>query len=245
MRPKRQASHASRDRWLVSYADFITLLFAFFTTMYAISTVDAVKLRSIARGLQSAFAAQAAGAGAGQPVMSGVLSGDKGLLDNHSVDVAQQLATELADELKAGQFELSRDPRGLVLSLPEAGSFPIGSADLTPAAEGALERLGVALAKLPNAVRIEGHTDDVPIHTARFTSNWDLSTARAVRVVELFIERVGLSPDRLSAAGYAEYHPRASNDSPAARARNRRVDIIVLTPEVAHLEEPASKGHQP
>jgi len=243
-RPRREPPRASRDRWLISYADFITLLFAFFTTMYAVSTVDAAKLATIADGLQQAFASQQPVAGPGRSGR-GLLPGDHALVGASGEDARAVIARALADEIRDGRLEISQDTRGLVLSMPEAGTFPVGNADLTPAAERELTGLAAALAGLPNAVRVEGHTDDVPIHTSRFTSNWDLATARAVRVVQFLIERGGLPPDRLSAAGYGEFHPRVANDSPAARSRNRRVDIVLLTPATRASEEPASKGPRP
>ncbi len=100
-------------------------------------------------------------------------------------------------------------------------------------------RVGLVLTTLPNAVRVEGHTDDTPIKTTRFASNWDLSTARATRVVAYFIVNTGIAPNRLSAAGYSEYHPRAVNSTVDGRARNRRVDIVILNASTATAEEPA------
>jgi chemotaxis protein MotB len=110
-------------------------------------------------------------------------------------------------------------------------------------AEHYMTRLAAALEDTPNAVRVEGHTDDVPIRTERYTSNWELSTARATRVVE-YLVREGVAPDRLSAAGYSEFHPRAENQSPEGRARNRRVDVVILNPGTRESEEPASGGRR-
>jgi chemotaxis protein MotB len=133
-------------------------------------------------------------------------------------------------------FDLNVDARGLVLSLPEAGSFPSGQADPTADAQSVLADIGRVLATVPNAIRVEGHTDDVPMKSARFASNWELSTARATRVVELLVERAGLPAGRLSAAGYAEFRPRVANDTSDHRARNRRVDIVVLSADAARDE---------
>jgi chemotaxis protein MotB len=138
--------------------------------------------------------------------------------------------------------EVDATSRGLVLSLPEAGSFPPGRADLTPEAELVMLTIADALGRLPNLVRVEGHTDDRPINTPLFSSNWDLSTARATRVVQLLTGEGGLDPRRLSAAGYAEFRPRVPNVSPDARARNRRVDIVVLDQASARAEEPGDVG---
>ena len=124
-------------------------------------------------------------------------------------------------------MELLEDARGLVLSIPEASAFAVGSADLSDTAQAAIGRLATSLRSVSDPVLIEGHTDDVPIHSARFASNWELSTARATAVVQWLIERGGIAPSRLSAAGYGEFHPRVLNDSAEARARNRRVDVVI------------------
>ena len=240
------ASSASHERWLVSYADFITLLFAFFTTMYAISTVDAQKLAPMASSLQRAFdsmpgdgvlaAGGPAGAGSAsarprvaEPVV--VMSTGKTLSE-----IRTQLSRELADAVAAGRLELSDDPRGLVLSLPEGATFDVGRAEVSGSARELIARIAETLRPLDNAIRIEGHTDDIPIHTARYGSNWELSTARASAVVAFLIETHSFGPERLSAAGYGEFHPRVANDSTANRARNRRVDIVVLNSASAEQE---------
>lgn len=222
--PRQHRAGVSRDRWLISYADFITLLFAFFTTMYAISTVDQAKLSSVAEGLQQALDStrqKSNDAGARPAVSSSLLTQDQR-------DARAVLERDLAEDLRSGRMELLEDGRGLVLSIPEASAFEIGSADLSTAAQQAIGRLAGSLRQVANPVLIEGHTDDVPIHSARFRSNWDLSTARATAVVQWLIEREGFEPTRLSAAGYGEFHPRVPNESAAARARNRRVDIVIL-----------------
>ena len=222
--PRHHRAGVSRDRWLISYADFITLLFAFFTTMYAISTVDQAKLSRVAEGLQQALDSSgrtSSEAGKLPAMSSSVLTQDQR-------DARAVLERDLSDDLRSGRMELLEDGRGLVLSIPEASAFETGSADLSPAAQQAIGRLAGSLRQVDNPVLIEGHTDDVPIHSGRYRSNWDLSTARATAVVQWLIEREGFEPARLSAAGYAEFHPRVPNESPAARARNRRVDIVIL-----------------
>lgn len=236
-------SESQRDRWVVSYADLVTLLFVFFTTLYAASTMDAAKLSSVTQGLQQAF--DAPGEEAPQPSRAvdgngrGILGPGRKAIDEQIAFVRTEVESQLADAIQTGQVELNRDRRGLVISIPETGAFPVGSADLSPAAVAVMSRLAAALERLPNAVRIEGHTDDVPIHTVRFASNWELSAARAIQVVEVLMAQDGVSPERLSVAGYGEYRPRSPNDSDAARRRNRRVDIIVLNADTDAAEEPA------
>jgi chemotaxis protein MotB len=245
VRRRSAPPRVSRDRWLLSYADFITLLFALFATLYASSTVDANKLATVAQGLQRAFDVPTARRPGISAAGGGVLPAGRGIVGNGEPDARTTILSELSDDLRIGRLELSEDARGLVLSIPEASAFPTATADLSPLAQDAVTRLAGVLGRLPNAVRVEGHTDDVPIHTARFTSNWELSTARAIRVVELLIQQGQLAPDRLSAAGYGEFHPRVANDSAAARAQNRRVDVVILSPSTQAAEEPTRAPIQP
>lgn len=222
----------------MSYADFITLLFAFFATMYAMSSVDAKKLESVAQGLQAAFddSARARRVAAGEGVLP---ERGKRLVpgpDTSKADVRSMVERDLAAELAANRLTLIEDQRGVTISIPEAGTFSVGHDELSATAQDLIGRVAGTLTNFGNPVRVEGHTDDVPIHTVRFISNWDLSAARASRVVEFLIQR-GLQPARLSATGYAEFHPRVANDSDSARASNRRVDLVVLSAD-ASLTEP-------
>ena len=209
----------SRDRWLVAYADMITLLMACFASLYA-STLD-----------RPAAKAPAAQAGVVALPLVPKLSDDA---------VALRLALEgiIAREGEIASIEVTVDARGLVISLPESGSFPPGSATLTPAAQRVVRAIASGLRDSPNPIRIEGHTDDVPIATVEFKSNWELSTARATHVVQFLIEEAAVPPGRLSAAGYGQYRPRVANDSAAHRSRNRRIDIVVLGTVTAAMVEP-------
>ena len=240
----------SRDRWLLSYADFMTLLFAFFTTLYAASLVEGDDKASVAEGLRAAlggFTALPEPATAGSdvrlpspPVVPPEVA--EAARDRAQIAAARQaIERELADALAANELQLIEDRRGLVIAIPEAASFAAGRAEMSPTAMAIMHGLARALTTLPNAVRIEGHTDDVPIRTTQFSSNWDLSTARATRVVALLVDD-GISPERLSAAGYSQFHPRAANTSPEARALNRRVDIVVLNASTTRAEEPGGAG---
>ena len=234
--PQRASiAHVSRDRWLVSYADFMTLLFAFFATMYAISSVDAQKLSKVAQGLQAVF--DDAGRAAA-PAVSPAPRATIGSADTSAGEVEAAVAGALAEELAADQLTLFVDRRGVVVSIPETGAFAIGRDELSNTAESLVARVAAVLNRVPNAVRVEGHTDDVPIHTVRFQSNWDLSAARASRVVEFLIGR-GIAPVRLSATGYGEFHPRVRSASAAARASNRRIDLVILNAATTNAEEPA------
>ena len=208
---------ASGDRWLFGYADIVTLLFACFASLYAVGLTPEVHADSAA----SAAAYEVTSRDA-HPV-----SGDRPPVTPNT-NLERALEERLDANPRLPGVEIVPDQRGLVISLPEAGSFAPGRTELSATAQLAILDVALELAAVPNPVRVEGHTDDVPIRTALFDSNWDLSTARATRVVRLLIEEGGLDPERLSAAGYAEHRPRLPNTTAAARARNRRVDIVIL-----------------
>ena len=272
----QQPKPANHDRWLVSYADFITLLFAFFTTLYAISNVDLQKAHRLVSALQVAFdtqgvqgAVHATGLtsaastsvkvdtlrdGINPPTLAAGVADlpklppkvlaelGRGYLEATLSEVRKRLGTSLAPAIGEGRVSLTMDRRGLLVSIRESGTFKIGSADLSDTMRGLLGEVGLALRKIDNLVRVEGHTDDVPIHTAKFGSNWDLSTARATAVVAYLVQESGIAPDRLSAAGYAEYHPQVANADASSRARNRRVDIIILNQTTTEAEEPTGSA---
>lgn len=256
-RRKRPAIHANHERWLVSYADFITLLFAFFVVLYASSQVDKRKVGKLAMAIQVAFQemgvfqasttqvplnpdspmpfneAQAVENVQHTASLARIVSRPNGALGGgpENGDLAQlesELQTALSVEIKRREIAMRREPDGLVISLREVGFFESGSAEMKSASQSAFDRIATMLRQRDYRLRIEGHTDDVPIHTARFSSNWELSTSRATEIVRLLIVRDGFAPNRLSAAGYAEYHPIAANGTAEGRGMNRRVDIVIL-----------------
>jgi chemotaxis protein MotB len=234
-RRRQRYQPPSHERWLVSYADFITLLFAFFTVMYASSTVDAQKFGSMVMAMQTVFSGgtgDVPGAVLVPPATPSIEQRNSSL-----VLVAAQMQRDLAGHVAAGRVSIDMDQRGVIVSIQESGSFVTGRAELPPAAQALIRQIAAGLVALPNAIRVEGHTDDVPIQTARYESNWDLSTARATRVVEQLM-LAGVAASRLSAAGYSEFHPRVANDSPENRARNRRVDLVILNAATEAAEEP-------
>jgi len=273
---RRRVQQVSHDRWLVSYADFITLLFAFFVVLYASSQVDKRKVGMLALAIQVAFQqmgvfpasttevpidstkpmpfsiAQAIESTERTASLGRVSSRPEGSPGTgvENGDLAQlqrELETELAPEIARKEVAMRREPDGLVISLREIGFFQSGSARMMAASEAALDRIAGMLGKHDYRLRIEGYTDNTPIHTAQFPSNWELSTSRATEIVRVFIVREGFSPDRLSAAGYGEYHPFASNLTVEGRSTNRRVDIVILSrdSDPASPRPPASKAPAP
>lgn len=244
MRPSRKdRGRTNHERWLVSYADFITLLFAFFVVLFSSSQVDKHKVGALATAIQAAF--QDMGVFSGQTSQT-PLSGQGAVLPtarvfNEAPMVASMLKLEkdlteaLNPEIRREEIALRVGKDGLVVSLREMGFFESGQAQVKLKSEPSLARLAKILASGPYDIRVEGHTDNVPIHSGRFASNWELSAARATSVVRLFVENYHFSPARISAAGYAEFHPVTSNETPQGRTLNRRVDIVVLTPRNSTL----------
>jgi chemotaxis protein MotB len=234
-RRRHTAPQPNHDRWLVSYADFITLLFAFFTTMYAISTVDARKLSRMVDSMQVAFDTE------GDPRAVPPASRPHPAPKPHPGGANRQhdLARRLRERLDGTGVQVEIDRRGVVVSMREAGTFSTGRADLSPGARAVLTELARTLTGDPSLkLRVEGHTDDVPIQTGKYASNWELSTARATSVVTFLVQQAGVAPERLSAAGYGEFHPRVPNVTQDDRSRNRRVDIVILNDGTAAAEEP-------
>lgn len=226
----------SHERWLVSYADFITLLFAFFVVLYSSAQVDKRRVGQLAVAIQVAFqelgafppATETEAPISGKAVISPPTPISTASNNNDLSALQEQLKRALAAEIAKKEVSIRIGPEGLVLSLREIGFFDSGSAEMRPEAHAAFSRLAEILLSQPHQLRIEGHTDNVPIHTAHFASNWELSTARATEVVRLLITRYGFAPDRLSAAGYGEFHPVSDNATLEGRESNRRVDVVVL-----------------
>lgn len=231
--PETRVSH---ERWLVSYADFVTLMFAFFTTLYAVSTVDAGKLDSMTQSLSDAFD-QPAEAGAVVDITDPTIL-EAAARTRELAGLREQLSSRLENDIASNLVDVRLDGRGLVITLHEAGAFPTGSADLSLGARTLIDTVGAAVRPLDNIIRVEGHTDDVPISTARYRSNWELSTARATNVVTYLVEETAMPPERFAIAGYGEFRPEVANDSEENRAKNRRVDIVVLSRQTASAEEP-------
>jgi chemotaxis protein MotB len=245
MKKKKAKPHVNHERWLVSYADFITLMFAFFVVMYSTSKADLEKQAQVANSIDSAFRTLglfqqnptkngAAGLAHNQdsPVVpENIVMGEELMappavkvdLEKLQERLTGMLSNQIAEHIVA--MKIGRD--GLVISLREAGFYDSGSAVVHESSMPTLHKIASALTSSPYDVRIEGHTDDVPIHNEQFESNWELSTTRATRLTRIFIAD-GFAPYRLSASGFAEFHPVAANDTVAGRGQNRRVDIIVL-----------------
>jgi len=235
-RRRAHEEHENHERWLVSYADFITLLFAFFVVMYATSSVDVIRHQEISQALIKLFehpeattpielkpdgslielpappvpAAQDAEAEAVQALQT----------------IAEQIQSALGDEIAQGEARIRGNELWLEIELNSALLFPSGGAEPLPDAPAVLDKVAGVLSAYPNPVRVEGFADDRPIATVKFPSNWELSAARAARVVRMLMQD-GIDPKRLAAIGYGEFQPLADNQSPLGRSRNRRVVLLI------------------
>jgi len=226
----------NHERWLISYADFITLLFAFFVVMYAISSVNIGKYKVFSDALGDAFGGQ----GSATPINTQVQNlpiPNPGLRRRtellrkekaHMTKLAQDLLSTLAPLVKEGKVRVTQNSRGVSVEINASVLFDPGAALLTADSREALQAVAGLLKADTHDVQVEGHSDNVPIKNAVFPSNWELSAMRAGSVVRLFIE-AGVAPARMSAVGHADNYPVASNDDAEGRARNRRVAVTILS----------------
>jgi len=256
MRERRKAN-ISRDRWLVSYADFITLLFAFFVVLYACAKADQKKQAQVSAAIDTAFhslgiftdhsrkpaGGASSAAGFGPALFPGNIVLGENLVSAERVKndlnhIRGDLEEKFAGQIASHSISIRMGRDGLVISLREAGFFDSGSAIPKPETLPTLRQIAASLGSTPYDLRIEGHTDNIPIHNSEFDSNWELSSARATRIARLFLDLKTVDPDRLAAAGYAEFHPITTNDTPQGRAENRRVDLVVLPRSSVDLSAP-------
>lgn len=224
------------ERWLISYADFITLLFAFFVVMYAISIVNEGKYQQLSEALGDAFGGRGAATQVNtnvEPVLplSHIVNRKRNEAARREHErmgvLARDLTATLLPLVKSGQVRVTQNARGVSVEINASVLFDQGQALLQPEASEILQAVGGLLRNDPHRIEVEGHTDDVPIASTVYPSNWELSAARASSVVRLFIDS-GVAPARLSALGFAATRPVAPNTDPVGQARNRRVAVMIL-----------------
>ena len=214
--------------WEIIYSGFVLILLSFFIMLSSFSTMEAAKVMQFVKSFVNAVSFLPSG--------SKFDSGTIALTGREDIaDIRSELAKIFNNlEQLAQQFHLQDEVHlafigeGLVMRLSEHSLFDVGSAEISVEALPLLEKIGAVISKTAYLIRIEGHTDDLPIHTALFPSNWELSTARAVNVLRYFIKNHNIDPRRLAAEGFSEFHPLVANDSPENRASNRRVEIIFI-----------------
>jgi chemotaxis protein MotB len=242
-RRKHEEDHENHERWLVSYADFITLLFAFFVVMYAISSVNEGKYRVLSSALGVAFSGPKQQTPSRKeptesrremvilPIPAPRNSASEIAIKRERArmtNIARDLLKAMAPLVSQGKVRVTQTNRGVSVEINASVLFAPGEAKLSPQSEKALRAVAEILAKVDNNIQIEGHTDNVPINTPMFPSNWELSAVRASSVVRLFLES-GIDEKRMVAVGHAANEPVDTNDTPEGRLRNRRVQLMILS----------------
>ncbi|MEF9933833.1 MAG: flagellar motor protein MotB [Clostridium sp.] len=236
-RKKKEESHVNHERWLITYADLITLLMVFFIIMYSMGRMDIQKYQQLATSLNVAFT------GGGKspigtekpPISEGgiVVIPEAKQMENAKKEVDEYLKGEGL----SNKVETNIDERGLVISLQDTVIFDSGSAAVKPQQAETLVKIGSILKKMPNYIRVEGHTDNVPIKNTKFSSNWQLSSVRASNMVEILVAKSLIAPSKISAMGYGEYRPVSDNSTIQGRSKNRRVDIVILNSKYNETEK--------
>jgi chemotaxis protein MotB len=246
-RKHKHPEHVNHERWLISYADFITLLFATFVALYALSKSDAAKAAVAAESMRIAFGSnddkmipqEAISEMAIPSSHPKPIPGDTNIPPPQKPrkEAGKQEFEEMKQEVEEylitkgmlNKVSVDVQERGLVVSLKEAGFFESGKADVREESYQVVQEIANKISQFRNPVRIEGHTDNVPIHSRTFPTNWELSSTRATNMARLLVDKFGVPPGKISATGYGEHRPTSENDTPGGRSRNRRVDLVLLS----------------
>jgi chemotaxis protein MotB len=260
MTRRKPVQHENHDRWLVSYADFITLLFAFFVVMFASTQADRSKAKQYSEAVKEALEHGQLSAAISVVLGRGKHEAVKSMEEDtlhpaqpppapaHPADLVKSLATlqsKLEAELKSGKVQVTLEARGLVISLREAGFFASGDNAIAPDSIPSIAKIAAVIQGVPNPLRVEGYTDSVPIHNSRFHSNWELSAARSIAMLELLRQSFQIPPERMTIAGYAENAPADSNDTVEGRAHNRRVELVLVSAEGEKVEPQPGQERSP
>ena len=237
---RKKAEHEAEEnaeRWLLTYADMITLLLALFIVLYSFANLDLQKFASVAESLSRAFGYGSGGGlitslvgSSGRSVTKPLLFTDLPQQQQDFLSVGADMAVFANAAGLAGDIAVNMTYEGVVISLSDVLTFAPGGAELTPQAKTALDAVAVVLADLPNALRVEAHTDDLPTDNPLYPTNWELSVARSVAIVRYLTEECGIDPARLTAAGDGQYKPLVPNNSREHRAINRRAEVVILYP---------------
>lgn len=228
---KKQKSGA--PAWMTTFSDLMSLLLTFFILLYSFSTLDAIKFKNVASALQSVLLGQTATTifddevPAENPIPTPMQMPDKEM-ESEIEEVYEKVKSFVDEQGLNAQVSVAKERRGVVIDIKERVLFDLGKAVIKPDSIIVLDKLGDLFQTIDKDIAIEGHTDNLPIHTYQFPTNWELSAARAINVLRFFVEEKGADPTRISATGYGEFRPIASNDTAAGRAANRRVNILLL-----------------
>jgi chemotaxis protein MotB len=263
---QHEEEHVNHERWLITYADMLTLLMVLFVVLYSMSATDAVKFLKLRASLNRAFDVEVLQApeptnshGDGGPTFISAITDPQTQQEVRMMNGGSAPDPNMVQALKelrqaviqipippesSGHVEVGASREGIVISLAGNLLFDSGKSDLKPQGLVLLDAVAERLKTMTNEIRIEGHTDNVPIATPLYPSNWELSSARAITVGRYLSENDEISPTRLSAAGYGEYRPVAPNDTREGRSRNRRVDLVILFPQL-QTQSPSVAASRP
>lgn len=252
MHRRKKKGHSNHERWLVSYADLVTLLFAFFVVLFASTQSDKSRVKQISQAVSEALQDSSI-----SPSVSAMLGGradkkessplpekpaEPNSLQMDLPDAIRTLQTTLAPEMKQGQVSVHLERRGAVISLNSQSVFPSGGDTVSEAVYPLLAKVSKTLNQMPNPIRLEGNTDSLPINNERFHDNWALSTARSIAMLRILNERYGISRERMAVVGYADTNAQGDNSTEEGRKLNRRVDLVILSDYGKTSEpHPASK----
>lgn len=244
MRVRRNRNNGegdSNNTWMTTYSDLVTLLMCFFVLLFSFSEIDAKKFDAIIRSFQGSLGVLDGGKTIDQEqLLNQAMESNRLFREQDEAQSMERLYQQLDEYIQNNNLEatvvLAMEERGLLIRFNDQVLFDSGKAQIKMEAERILDDIGAILNQNEKFIRVEGHTDNVPIHTLLYPSNWELSTTRAVNVVKFFIEKAEIAPGRMSAAGYGEYHPIADNYTSENRQKNRRVDVVVLKASYAMAE---------
>ena len=246
-RKQSNESHPNHERWVISYADFMTLLLAFFIVMFATANADKAKAKLFSEAVKVAFS-QGSDSAVQAAAKASVLNSDQKYDANAFFQAMAELSKyqnalkqSLNGEISRGEVDVHMEKRGLVISFKQAALFDSGQAIVKPSGLPTMSKVADVISKLPNQIRLEGHTDNIPIHNEFFKNNWELSSARSIAILNMLVDNFGLQTNRLSVSGYADVAPVATNATEDGRSRNRRVDLVVLS-SLAGWSEPGRRA---
>jgi chemotaxis protein MotB len=250
MSRKRPEKKGISQEWLTTYSDMVTLILTFFVLLYSFSLVDNKKFQALASSLANALGGGAQALfeynqNSGKDPITGDTnpagSDNKNENDDEETDSAGKLYNDVVNFVEQNDLNASvtikKNSQGIIIEFKDRILFDSGEAELKSEGIPILKKIGTLIAKLPNEIVVEGHTDNVPIHTASFPSNWELSSGRALRVLSYFTDSMGMPSKRFSAVAYGEYRPIASNATVGGRAQNRRVNVLILTEDEVTVQE--------
>jgi len=232
-RKSRGEEEKTASTWLATYGDMVSLLLCFFILLYSFSSVDSQKFKQVVISLQEALGGILMGGGA---ITDGIDAGGSEVEVAQMEDVLAEIQQYIEENGLQGAVVAEYEERGVVIRFMDTVLFDLAKANLKPDSIHILDKMAQVLLKVPNQVAVEGHTDNLPIQTTEFPSNWWLSTARANRVAEYLISRHAVAPERVSVVGYGEFRPLQPNTSAANRAKNRRVEILIKRTEIGAIE---------